>query len=217
MSQHTPFVRRCASFFFWTGGLLCARLFKFSFMIGSHIAFFSGASCLVPAAALAGQAFPLVGLVRLLSVWSNWGTMRWLPGLCAGLALRAPSRLTHLLIPLACMVLFVAHPIAGQAWFYALFWLVPMIVHGLKPQSLFARALGATFVAHAVGSVVWAYTVPMSPHQWMALVPVVPVERMLMAAGIVAVHTAHAWFVTAAERCWHAIRQSKLVGMQTTE
>src|SRR2546430_1999084 len=49
---------------------------------------------------------------------------------------------------------------------------------------VFLQALGSAFIAHAVGSVIWLYTVGMTPAAWLGLIPVVFVERMLCAAGM---------------------------------
>jgi hypothetical protein len=86
-------------------------------------------------------------------------------------------------ISLICMVAFIAHPIGGQAWIYSLYWLVPAIALAL-PEHLFLRSLGSTFTAHSIGSVVWLYAFPSTAAFWLALIPVVAVERLLFASGI---------------------------------
>ena len=86
-------------------------------------------------------------------------------------------------IPLVCMGLFWLHPVGQQAWFYALYWLIPLAGKFLSKR-LFFRSLGSTFTAHAVGSTLWLYTVPMPAEAWIALIPVVAMERILFAAGI---------------------------------
>jgi hypothetical protein len=52
-------------------------------------------------------------------------------------------------------------------------------------KSLFLQSLASTFIAHAVGSVIWVYANPMTPQMWTGLIPVVFVERMVIAAGLV--------------------------------
>ena len=86
-------------------------------------------------------------------------------------------------ISLLCMAAFVAHPIGGQAWIYSLYWLVPAIALAL-PEHLFLRSLGSTFTAHSIGSVVWLYAFPSTPAFWLALIPVVAFERLMLAGGI---------------------------------
>ncbi len=90
-------------------------------------------------------------------------------------------------IPVICMALFMLHPVGQGAWFFSLYWLIPVIVKVLPKkysEMVFLRSLGATFTAHAIGSTVWLYTVPMTSGQWVGLVPVVAYERLLFAAGI---------------------------------
>ncbi|MFH1780156.1 MAG: hypothetical protein ABH803_03360 [Candidatus Micrarchaeota archaeon] len=87
------------------------------------------------------------------------------------------------IIPLAAIALFWLHPTGSQAWAYALFWTIPLIAFFFK-ENLFAKSLGATFTAHAVGSVIWLYTLQTTPEFWLALVPIVVYERLLFASGI---------------------------------
>lgn len=90
-----------------------------------------------------------------------------------------------LAVPAACIALFLLHPVGRQVWFYSLFWTIPILA-ALFHQRLFAKSLGATFTAHAVGGALWIWTVPMSPEAWVGLIPVVIYERLLFAAGIAA-------------------------------
>lgn len=117
----------------------------------------------------------------------------YLPGLCAALAWRSNSRLLHVLLPLACMFAFVAHPQGAQAVFYSMYWLVPVVLSlACYNRTLFGRALAATFIAHAVGSVVWLYAYAIPAAVWNSLIPVVLFERLLFALALVSVYnTAH--------------------------
>ena len=91
------------------------------------------------------------------------------------------------LVPLAAIVLFVLHPIGGQAWPYAVaFWSIPILFKLFARESILAKSLGATLTAHSVGSVVWLYLVPTTPGFWLALFPVTAFERLLFAAGTAA-------------------------------
>lgn len=95
------------------------------------------------------------------------------------------SRLVQIAVPLACMALFVAHPVGGAAWQYSLFWLIPPAIALIPTTHLFLRSLGATFTQHAIGGVVWIYFVnSLNPAAWLALIPIVIGERLLFAAGI---------------------------------
>jgi hypothetical protein len=84
------------------------------------------------------------------------------------------------------MVLFIVHPVGREAFFYSFYWIIPVLVFYLPYRSLFLTALGSTFVAHAVGSVIWLYTGSYTPAMFLALVPIVVVERMIFALGMVA-------------------------------
>lgn len=89
-----------------------------------------------------------------------------------------------LIIPVLAIAIFWMDPIGQQAWYYALFWTIPIIVKFL-PDNLFLRSLGATFTAHAVGGAIWILAaIPMTPEAWTALLPVTATERLLFAAGI---------------------------------
>jgi hypothetical protein len=90
-----------------------------------------------------------------------------------------------IIIPLLAMAAFWLNPVGQQAWFYALYWTVPILVKFL-PDRLFLRSLGATFTAHAVGSVLFLYTIPTVPMLWVGLIPVVAIERTMFALGITA-------------------------------
>ncbi len=95
------------------------------------------------------------------------------------------SRAIQLIAPLACMALFILNPVGAQAWQYSLFWLIPPILALAPTQNVYFRSLGATFTQHAIGGIIWIYFVnPLTPNVWLALIPVVAVERLLFASGI---------------------------------
>ncbi len=86
-------------------------------------------------------------------------------------------------VPIICMALFMLHPVGAQAWFYSLYWVIPVAAKFL-PNRLFPKSLGATFTAHAIGSTLFLYTIPTAPELWVALIPVVAIERTMFALGI---------------------------------
>ncbi len=86
-------------------------------------------------------------------------------------------------IPLVCMALFIGHPEGRQAWYYSLYWLIPVAASFTK-KSLVMNSLGATFTAHAIGGVTFLYAFNLPAETWIALIPVVFLERMLFTAGI---------------------------------
>jgi hypothetical protein len=89
-----------------------------------------------------------------------------------------------LAVPLIAMIGFWAHPEGRAAWYFALYWLIPVIVYPLYNKFLFARALGATFTQHSVGGVLWLWGFGMRSELWIGLIPIVWKERVLMAIGI---------------------------------
>ncbi|MFC1687334.1 hypothetical protein ACFL0L_02050 [Patescibacteria group bacterium] len=87
------------------------------------------------------------------------------------------------LVPFAAIILFTIHPEGRSAWFYSLFWLIPIVSLFVK-KSLFFNSLGSTFTAHAVGSVAFLYAFNLPSEVWIALIPIVFIERMLFTSGI---------------------------------
>jgi len=89
------------------------------------------------------------------------------------------------IIPLLAMVAFALGPNgAGTVWYYSLFWVIPAIVAYANTKNLFFRSLGATFSAHAIGSVAFLYAFAPNPTIWVTLIPIVTVERIVFALGI---------------------------------
>jgi hypothetical protein len=86
-------------------------------------------------------------------------------------------------VALACMVLFWLHPIGNTARVYALFWLIPLLASFFR-QNIFARSLGATFTAHAIGSTAYLYAFNLPAEVWFGLIPIVAFERLLFAIGM---------------------------------
>jgi hypothetical protein len=86
---------------------------------------------------------------------------------------------------LLAMLAFNLNPIGRSAWYYSLYWLIPVACYFLQERFLLARALGATFTAHAVGSTAFLYAFALPKMVWIALIPIVAVERSVFAVGIV--------------------------------
>jgi hypothetical protein len=66
---------------------------------------------------------------------------------------------------------------------YSLIWLIPFIATFFK-ERLILNSLGATFTAHAIGSVIFLYTFGLTPSVWISLIPVVFIERGFFTLGI---------------------------------
>lgn len=90
---------------------------------------------------------------------------------------------SNIVIPALAMIAFWFHPVGREVWYFALFWLIPIVAY-FKRDILFIRALGSTFTAHAVGGALWIWFVGLPASVWISLIPVVAMERLLFAAGI---------------------------------
>ncbi|MBI4249990.1 hypothetical protein HY622_00150 [Candidatus Uhrbacteria bacterium] len=96
----------------------------------------------------------------------------------------ADKRKANIIVPMFAIVAFLLHPIGRQVWYFTLFWTIPIIAHVFRERFVFARALGATFSAHAVGGALWIWTFSMPASVWQSLIPVVILERFVFAVGI---------------------------------
>lgn len=184
--------------------IMCCIFFappvRLNFIVGSSFSFFSIKSCLIPLSGAFGgiAGSGLLSLVRLLFSLSSPGITitplsvlaLYVPGFFGSLYWATSSALVRIGIPAACMLLFCSHSIGSSAWAYSLFWLIPIILYFVPRKPLFLESLGSTFTAHAVGSVIWLYTVGMTPALWLGLIPVVCLERLLCATGMTAAYFA---------------------------
>ena len=174
---------------------LC-KVMKFSFLLGSKVAFFSAINIAAPMVGIIGGFSSAVNflivqfLYKFLIIGGSIGIGYHIPQFFASAYWLSPSKYIRLIVPIVCMALFILHPVGSQAWLYSTFWLMPMVISFFGFNNLFLRALGSTFVAHAVGSVIWIYTVPMIAAQWISLIPIVCIERLLFATGMVVVYYA---------------------------
>lgn len=108
--------------------------------------------------------------------------VRFTPMMFAAFYFGSRSRF-RVAVPLVCMALFVLHPFGRQAWYYSLYWLIPVAAAVWKDK-LFLRSLGATFTAHAIGSVAFLYAFSIPADVWATLVPITAFERISFAIGI---------------------------------
>ena len=184
---------KAASF---VGAIKLSGIIKVSFLVGSQMIWFSGVNSVLPLAGAFGGVMGagLIFLFRQLMHLIFFKTLSLsflafcIPGFCASLYWSTNHYLIRVGLPLVCMGLFVIHPVGVQAFVYSLYWLIPVALYCVTARSLFLEALGSTFVAHAVGSVIWLYTVPMTAGMWVGLMPFVLVERILFALGMVVAH-----------------------------
>ncbi len=108
--------------------------------------------------------------------------IRFLPAILAAVYFGLKTKKTAIVFPV-CIALFLLNPIGRQAWLYAAIWLIPFVATFFKKR-LILNSLGATFTAHAVGSVIFLYTFGLTPAVWMSLISVVFIERGVFALGI---------------------------------
>ena len=102
----------------------------------------------------------------------------------------ARKDISNIIVPVIAILTFVAHPTGRTVWYFALFWVIPIAAYFLRDRFLLARALGATFSAHAVGGTLWMWTFMLPASAWTALIPLVIKERILFALGMVGVFIA---------------------------
>ena len=170
--------------------VLFSKLISFNWIIGSVRSAFSCSTIFAPV--IAKQfGFGWISLFfisqKLLTSSTLFLTLlHRTPLLFAAQAYQRRHWLTSLVVPALCMMLFVMHETGSVAWCYSLYWLIPMVLY-FFPDTVVVRALTASFVAHGVGSVVWLYTGCIDASVWIALIPVVACERLLMAGGMIAV------------------------------
>ena len=176
--------------------VLIGKKINFSSIIGADSQFFTLFQFFGPiAGSFLGPIFGIISvffaqLADFIIVGKEWqliNIIRLLPMLFGVYYFGSKRRYWGAVIPAICMILFILHPVGREAWLYSLFWLIPILGKVLPekaPGRLFFRSYGATFTAHAVGSVVWLYTVPMQAGQWLSLIPVTAYERFLFGLGI---------------------------------
>ncbi|MFC2049087.1 hypothetical protein ACFLR2_00225 [Chlamydiota bacterium] len=176
----------------WGLIVLAGSSIRLNVMVGEGYATFSWLMIMLPMTFLffplrdAGVAGGGIWLLTHLS--RSFSITLGIPTLFASLSWVASKRpkslqdaLMHVLLPLTCIGLFCFSPTGSHAKPYSLYWCIPIALYLIPLQGVFdymGRALKSTFVAHALGSVIWVYCVPMSSAQWLALIPVVAIERL---------------------------------------
>lgn len=192
----------CLSYCF----LLLSSILKFSVIVGKSFAHFSVVFFIAPLLGAffgTAQAIGITTLALLTKViLTSYPITGGIPTLLAVAAWSTHSEfirektiaahlgyfLTMVALPALCMALFMTHSTVGQGYVYALYWLIPIALYAVhiffRRSNVFTVALSTTFVAHAVGSTIWIFTVPMVPEQWIALMPIVALERLMTATGV---------------------------------
>ncbi|MDP3787832.1 MAG: hypothetical protein Q8Q60_00770 [Candidatus Chromulinivorax sp.] len=161
----------------------------FNFIVGSKAALFSYSTMAIPAL---GSCYSLVYVILYIFTKGLFSFsvpylffLHRLPLLFAATALKMRDIRVYVIIPLIAIILFCMHPVGHQVFYYSWYWFIPMGIYFFTKDTMHSRALAASFVAHAVGSVVWLYTGNIPAEVWTALMPLVIVERLIIAAGMV--------------------------------
>lgn len=172
----------------WLVIVLLTHLLKFNFPIGCQ-----SASLRFIAITLPALAYFLPATLSLSLIGSAWLVLQiaygtpltvGIPTLFASLSWIASKEkgiknlAMHVAVPLIAMGMYCFSEVGSGAWAYSLYWLIPIACAFLKTSPI-TRALQSTFLAHAAGSVIWVYLMPLSSEQWLALIPVVAVERIV--------------------------------------
>lgn len=150
------------------------------------------------AAALASQ---LAGIALYGGDYSLFGMLRLLTPMAAAWYFGSKGNAV-LAVPVVAMTLFWLHPVGMLAPAYALFWLAPLAARLAFGGNLFARSLGSTLTAHAVGTIAFLYTLPSTPAMWNSLLPVTAYERLVFAAGIAVSFVAVSTLLDLISRRW---------------
>ncbi len=180
----------------WTSVIKTTSWIKLNYIAGLEMSWFSFAPIFMP---LTGAFMGVFGsstvfLMRLALKMVVCKSLSlsllalYLPGYCASLYWATNTIMIRALLPLACMVFFVIHPVGSQAFVYSLYWFIPVMLYFYPHRSLLLQALGSTFTAHAVGSVIVLYTLPTTADMWFGLLSIVPFERCCFAVGMVVVY-----------------------------
>jgi hypothetical protein len=181
---------------FFSGLTLLLSLFKISAIKGFQGFHFSGAELFTPLIGLYGGFWCtiIVGLVRVGIKFFIFKPEQIftilslkISSLCAAAYWAKDSFFTRFFIPALCIILFNFHPVGQQAWLYSCYWLIPLVLYWAPQKNIFVQAIASTFIAHGVGSVLWLYFMPMTAQMFIALIPIVFVERLLLASGMVVI------------------------------
>lgn len=189
MIKNKNFHRYVSALSLLGGTTLLASAVKFNFLVGSDRAFFSLVNSVVPLSGMiAGTSgiffLSVLRLLYSLQFASAGVLVNFLPNLVASAYAMSNSRILRAVIPFLCIILFLIHPIGQYAAVYTLYWILPTIYPFLSYYSLLLHFLATTLTAHAVGSVIWLYTTQMSASLWIALIPIVFIERLCITAGM---------------------------------
>jgi len=207
----------------WSVFPVLLRHLKTTFLVGSRGIWFSGSSCMAPVSGFYGGSAVswyayIIRVAILMMNHPSKGLLSCLvyhiPSLCASLYVsycvfeknRFMRYLFGIVVPLSCMVAFVNDSVGNGAWWYSLYWLIPVAITLVmqRHSSRFGIFLASSFIAHAVGSVCWMATHDMTVVQWQMLVGCVWYERLMQTMMLIAV--TYVWdYGVAVVASWRAV------------
>lgn len=123
-----------------------------------------------------------------------------IPSFLASIYWNNSSRILRAILPLLCMILFIVHPIGSSIWYYSLYWIIPMTLSAIAPETPLYRAFASSFALHACGSVLWIYCLEVPAQAWISVMPLVLFERTLVACGMLAVHYSYSYLSQTMDR-----------------
>jgi hypothetical protein len=179
---------------FFASLFLVLRSVKLFSIVGSCVAFFRCSDMVMPLIGNAGLScigtlFAVRFALKVLLYQTPLSFLLYhIPGVVASAYWAFENKMIAFIVPLICMITFLIHPIGFAAAPYALYWFIPITLYFVRSKTIFMHSLSSTFIAHAIGSVIWLYVHPMSPAFWLALIPVVAVERLMFASGMTFVY-----------------------------
>jgi hypothetical protein len=204
---------KSGAFIFFLGSLFVRKLLNLTRFFGPSKllfispllgAFFTPLQTCVSLGTLALCKFLFISFPVTLGIPTFFATLSWsVSSNQNSLITRITDLCVHVILPITCMLLFIAHPVGQNAFVYSFYWLIPPVFFMIKEFrskkrketvstnfTVVMTALQSTFIAHAVGSIIWLYTVPTTAHYWIALMPVVAVERLVSAASMTLLYLA---------------------------
>jgi hypothetical protein len=94
------------------------------------------------------------------------------------------TRLFFSLLVATCFASFLLHPVGSQSSAYTFFWFMPLCFLLSSGHSAVFRSIASVFMTHALGTIIYLYSHVTTPSYWISLMPLVIVERLFMASGI---------------------------------
>lgn len=189
--QYTGFIAQLLSYLFCAAVLHASRYLIWLPLWGHNSAAITGFAAIAPVVATyTGTWFILSQYcLKLLLNTPNLESLspiiaRQLPSFIACKVFNTRAWWWQVVPCLVALVVFNCYWFGTVAMVYSILWLLPLALFFLGLNNMLARALYASFNAHAVGTIVWLFTDSLTASQWCALTPIACLERLIIAGGI---------------------------------